>query len=122
VKIDKQYRYAYRNAPKQTQSLIREFMRKPKSFRQHVPLLYFILGSGSGTPPFKMSKKVADYEDVSTHRTLLGIQNCANCEYQYLKTINNKYICSQMRGRIEPKGWCKLWKPNIREHIKGIFT
>jgi len=118
IKIDRQYKRAYNNAPPEIKARIRKFMKQPKKFRENIPLLYFVLGEGQGTPPFKMSKRVAEYEDISKVRSLVGIRNCGNCEFQYLKTIRGKYICSQMRGEIKPEGWCKLWKPNPIAYIK----
>ena len=105
MRIDKQYQRAYENAPEEVRVLIRAFMKKPKEYRNNVPLLWFILGRGNGTPPYKMSKSVSNYNKVST-----STENCGNCRFTYMKVIDKKYICSQIRGAIKPEAWCKLWK------------
>ena len=97
-----QYPDAGKKASPEVQKIINDFKKGDK---KHEVLLYHILGDG--TPPYKMSKPEAKYADVSTVKG----QTCGNCEYAYLKIANKKYICSQMRGRIETKAWCRLWKP-----------
>lgn len=103
MNIDEQYKEAYDNAPAEVKAAIERFMRKPKAFRDNKPLLYFILGSG--TPPYKMSKKDSLYADKSINK-----QNCGNCIFTYIKHVENKPICSQIRGTIKLAGWCKLWQ------------
>ena len=53
--IDEQYREAYERAPEETKESILRFMQESKKVRDWKPLLYYVLGSG--TPPYKMSKK-----------------------------------------------------------------
>jgi hypothetical protein len=101
--IDEQYKEAYESAPEETRKSIQAFMSKPKAFRDKKPLLYYVLGSG--TPPYKMSKKDSLYVDNSTKR-----QKCSNCIFTYIKYVDNKPICSQIRGTIKLGGWCKLWR------------
>ena len=101
--IDPQYQEAYDKAPEDVKRAIEKFMRKPKSLRDYKPLLYYILGSG--TPPYKMSKKDSLYVDKSQKK-----QNCGNCIFTYIKYTENKPICSQIRGTIKLSGWCKLWE------------
>jgi hypothetical protein len=101
--IDEQYREAYEKAPEETKDAIERFMQLPKKVRDWKPLLYYVLGAG--TPPYKMSKKDSAYTDVSTKK-----QNCANCIFTYIKYVENKPICSQIRGTIRLEGWCKLWQ------------
>lgn len=103
MNIDEQYKEAYDNAPAEVKAAIERFMRKPKAFRDNKPLLYFILGSG--TPPYKMSKKDSLYADKSINK-----QNCGNCIFTYIKYVDKKPICSQIRGTIKLAGWCKLWQ------------
>ncbi len=100
--IDEQYKEAYEVAPDETKKAIETFMAKPKKFRDGKPLLYYVLGSG--TPPYKMSKKDSLYVDRSKKP-----QNCANCIFTYIKYVDKKVICSQIRGTIKLGGWCKLW-------------
>ena len=101
--IEEQYLEAYEKAPKETKDAIRKFMELPKKVRDNKPLLYYILGSG--TPPYKMSKKDSFYTDFSVKK-----QNCANCIFTYIKYVDKKPICSQIRGTIKLSGWCKLWE------------
>ena len=103
MEIDEQYKEAYDNAPAEVKAAIERFMRKPKAFRDNKPLLYFILGSG--TPPFKMSKKDSLYVDKTAKA-----QKCSNCIFTYIKYVDDKPICSQIRGTIKLGGWCKLWQ------------
>jgi len=82
-----------------------------KRFREMDPeerdtniLLYWLLGSG--TPPYKMSQEDAKYsDDAGTAETA-----CANCEFFYQKVPTGEYICSQIRGKVRPEGWCNQWK------------
>ena len=103
-KVDGQYQRAYANAPADIKVIILEFMRLPKQKRKEIPLLWYILGQSA--MPYKMSKKVAQYVDIVHGQQ----ENFGNCMFQYYRTYNKKYICSQMRGEINPNGWCKLWK------------
>lgn len=67
-------------------------------------LLYWLLGSG--TPPYKMSQEDAQYSDnAGTQETA-----CANCEFFYQKVPTGEYICSQIRGKVRPEGWCNQWQ------------
>mgnify|MGYP003140310448 CR=1 FL=1 len=102
--VDGQYRKAFDNAPVEIKERILEFQQLPIEERKRLPLLWFVLNQS--TAPFKMSKAVANYVDINQGSK----ENCGNCMYQYLRTYNKKYICSQMRGEINPQGWCKLWK------------
>lgn len=75
-------------------------------------LLYWLLGSG--TPPYKMSQEDAQYSDnAGTQETA-----CANCEFFYQKVPTGDYICSQIRGKVRPEGWCNQWKlaDNIQQN------
>ena len=100
--MEEQYKGAYEVAPDKTKKIIEDFMREPKSLRDKKPLLYYILGSG--TPLYKMSKKDSGYVDYSSKK-----QKCSNCVFTYIKYVDNKPICSQIRGTIKLSGWCKLW-------------
>ena len=103
MQIDEQYQDAYNKAPAETKKVIDAFQKEPASLRAEKPLLYYVLGSG--TPPYKMSKKDSEYVDKSVKK-----QNCANCIFTYIKYVDKKPICSQIRGTIKLGGWCKLWK------------
>ena len=101
--IDEQYKEAYERAPEATKRVIERFMKEPKEIKDWQPLLYYVLGSG--TPPYKMGKKESAYVDSSVKK-----QNCGNCIFTYVKYVDNTPICSQIRGAIKLKGWCKLWQ------------
>lgn len=103
--IDRQYIAAFKVAPPETKRAILRFMKKPEAYRDRKPLLYFILGSG--TPNYKMSKEASAYTDESP---LPDTQTCDNCIFAFQNVKTKKFICSQIRGNIKPKGWCDLWK------------
>jgi|TARA_R110000787_G_C13385506_1_gene442177 hypothetical protein len=103
-KVDGQYQQAYDKAPEDVKLIILDFMKLPKEQRTEQALLWYVLGQS--TAPYKMSKAVANYSDIVQGQK----EKCGNCQFQYLRTHNNKYICSQMRGEIMPSGWCKLWE------------
>ena len=93
------------NAPKGVRVEIEKWKKLPEKERRNVPLLYYILGSG--TPPYKMDPDQADYQEKSEVQG----ETCGNCEFAYLKVSNKTFICSQISGRITPAAWCRLWKP-----------
>ena len=97
------YSNAGKNAPPGVKTSINMFHKLPVDDKKELPLLYYILGSG--TPDYKMSKVDSDYTNKST-----GEQNCGNCEFAYKKVKTGKYICSQISGKIELGGWCRLWE------------
>lgn len=99
-----EYEKAGENAQPGVKHDIETWRELPDRVKDRVPLLYYLLGSG--TPPYKMSKTDSLYVDESTTEN----QTCANCEFAYKKVVRDRYICSQIRGPIKPKGWCKLWK------------
>jgi len=73
------------------------------------PLLYWILGGpegGVGTPPYKMSKDQSSYTDAASDPGT----SCATCEFLYQKTTTGEHICSQIRGKVEPEGWCNQYE------------
>lgn len=102
---DQKYQYpeAGRDAPKEVKTAIDRFREMASEDRDTDILLYWLLGSG--TPPYKMSKEDSDYVDKSS-----GEQKCSNCEYLYEKYATGEHICSQIRGKVEPEGWCNLWE------------
>jgi len=106
--LREQYLYSdvekYAKPQPEVEAAIKRFRALPEEQKAKTPLLYWLLGAG--TPPYKMSKEDSKYSDISPHADRV----CANCEFQYIKTANGHYICSQISGRIRPEGWCKLWK------------
>jgi len=105
---EKSKQYDYENAgdkaPEEVREAIEKFKNLDPNERETNILLYWLLGSG--TPPYKMSKEDSEYVDGVED----GNQVCANCEFMYQKVPSGEYICSQIRGKIKPGGWCKLWK------------
>ena len=71
--------------------------------KTQVPMLYSLLGSG--TPPLKMSRQDAAYQD-ERHASK---QQCDNCSSSYTNNVSQDSVCSQVSGEIEPGGWCRLW-------------
>lgn len=96
----------YPDAAKQSQPEIRAAMERFRSLparkRAELPALWWMLNDT--TQLFKMSKGDAQYTDHST-----GHDDCESCDYIYFSIRWQKYICSQIRGYIEPTGWCRLW-------------
>ncbi len=97
------YDEAGKNAPSAVQQAIAEFHNLPEAVKKNTPLLYYILGSG--TPEYKMSHADSEYTDKASNPST----TCGNCEFAYQKVINKKFICSQIRGHIQPEGWCNQW-------------
>jgi hypothetical protein len=81
---------------------IEQFRNLPNDAKADKPLLYWLLGSG--TPPYKMSKKDSLYKGKSYRG-----QNCGNCRFTFMRWVNKELICSQIQGNIELEHWCKLW-------------
>lgn len=90
------------NASSYVKKAIREFRKLPNDIKAQKPLLYWLLGSG--TPPYKMSKKDSKYQG----KEFRG-QNCGNCRFTYMRWINKELICSQIQGNVELDHWCRLW-------------
>jgi hypothetical protein len=101
-KGDFMYPDAGKNADPDVRLAIKYFRSLPASVRAKKPLLYWLLGSG--TPPYKMSKKDSRY----THQPVKG-QKCSNCRFAYQRVVDKKIICSQIEGEIKPSHWCRLW-------------
>ena len=102
--LDNDYLYpkAGINANKHIKQAIEEFRRLPNKEKQNKPLLYWLLGSG--TPPYKMSKKDSKYK-----RNSYRGQNCGNCRFTFMRWVNKELVCSQIQGNVELDHWCKLW-------------
>ena len=102
--ISEQYQYpkAGINANGYVQMAIEQFRSLPDDVKKNKPLLYWLLGSG--TPPYKMTKKDSKYMG----KPYRG-QNCGNCRFTFMRWVNKELICSQIQGNIELDHWCKLW-------------
>jgi hypothetical protein len=90
------------NANSYVKKAIRDFHRLPNSVKEQKPLLYWLLGSG--TPPYKMTKKDSAYQGKEYRG-----QNCGNCRFTFMRWVNKELICSQIQGNIELDHWCRLW-------------
>ncbi len=93
-------------APPGVRQAIRRFRREPLSLRSRIPLLYYLLGSG--TPPYKMSAEESAYVPMTNSR-----RRCGNCQYAYQHVGTGRFICSQIAGDIRLEGTCRLWKKVI---------
>lgn len=96
------YRGAVERSPKWIRVSFKVFLQLPDRFVLNTPFLYFVLGQG--TPAFKMEKNTADYG-----LSKVNGQSCGNCIYSYKNIVEEKNICSQVRGEIHARKWCKLW-------------
>lgn len=83
---------------------VREAIEDWQDADEDGPLLYWLLKSG--TPPYKMSKEESNYTDEAQDPRY----SCATCEFLYTETGSGQHVCSQIRGFVEPEGWCKLWE------------
>jgi hypothetical protein len=103
-KVTNEYLYpqAGANANPLVKKAIEQFRNLPNDVKADKPLLYWLLGSG--TPPYKMSKKDSLYKGKSYRG-----QNCGNCRFTFMRWVNKELICSQIQGNIELEHWCKLW-------------
>ena len=90
------------NANPLVKKAINQFRSLPNELKSQKPLLYWLLGSG--TPPYKMSKKDSHYQG----KPFRG-QNCGNCRFTFMRLVNKELICSQIAGNVELDHWCKLW-------------
>ena len=99
------YKYpnAGKKAPKEVKKAIKNFHNESKYLKNKKPLLYYLLGDG--TSPYKMSKFDSNYQNEPKEK-----QKCENCKFLYYQPLRENYICSQIRGKVEPEGWCRLWK------------
>lgn len=99
------YPLAGLNSPRGVRNAIREWRRRaPMKLRRNVPILYWLLGSG--TQPYKMSKEESGYVLYT-----VNAQNCANCRFNYQNASHGYYVCSHVQGDVGAKHWCRLWRP-----------
>jgi hypothetical protein len=99
------YSEAIKNAPIWIKKAWDEFNKLPQDVQQKTPFLYFVLGKGKGTPPFKMSKKESNYRDPSSNKDFI----CGNCIFYYVNPVKKIGVCSQIRGNVTYDAICKLW-------------
>lgn len=103
------YREGLSRSPKWIGLAFRAYLLLPNHIVLRTPFLYFILGSDISL--FKMDKGTTNY-GLSGE---VG-QKCGNCVKLYKNVVENKNICSMVRGNIEEGAWCHLWegdKPSL---------
>jgi len=98
------YPEAGRNAPFGVQQEIAAFREQSAEQRASMPLLYWLLGSG--TPDFKQSACDSAYRDRPN-----GQQTCVNCRFLFQEVKTKRLVCSQIAPYVSQKGWCRLWQP-----------
>jgi hypothetical protein len=99
------YNEALKNSPIWVKAAWSQFQKQPKKEQQKTPFLYFLLGKGKGTPPFKMSKRDSNYKDPSTNKDFI----CGNCIFYYTNPVKKIGVCSQIRGNVDYDAICRLW-------------
>ena len=99
------YSEALKNAPKWIKEAYSEFEKLSEKEQKKTPFLYFVLGKGKGTPPFKMSKKDSGYVNPSKNSNFV----CGNCIFYYYNPVKKISVCSQVRGNIAYDAYCPLW-------------
>jgi hypothetical protein len=99
------YKEALRNSPPWVKTAYTEFEKLPEKEKLKTPFLYFLLGKGKGTPPFKMSKKDSNYFSPSKNPDFI----CGNCIFYYENPVKKIGVCSQIRGNVGFKAICRLW-------------
>lgn len=99
------YEEALKDAPSWIQDAWKAFNELPKEEQFNTPFLYFVLGKGKGTPPFKMCKKESVYKEKSTNPNFI----CGNCIFYYINPVKKVGVCSQIRGNVKKEAICRLW-------------
>jgi hypothetical protein len=99
------YEEALKNSPIWVKKAYTEYVKLPLEIQKKTPFLYFLLGKGKGTPPFKMSKKDSNYKDPSTNKDFI----CGNCIFYYVNPVKKIGVCSQIRGNVDYDAICRLW-------------
>lgn len=99
------YQEALVNSPRWIKDAWIEFNKLPLEVQKKTPFLYFVLGKGKGTPPFKMSKKDSNYKDPSANKDFI----CGNCIFYYTNPVKKIGVCSQIRGNVDYDAICRLW-------------
>ena len=99
------YEEALKSSPIWVKQAYSEFNKLPISIKKKTPFLYFLLGKGKGTPPFKMSKSDSNYKDPSSNKDFI----CGNCIFYYVNPVKDVGLCSQIRGNVTYDAICRLW-------------
>lgn len=99
------YAEALKGAPRWIHDAWAEYNKLSTKEQRKTPFLYFVLGKGKGTPPFKMSKRDSNYKDPSTNKDFI----CGNCIFYYTNPVKKIGVCSQIRGNVDYDAICRLW-------------
>ena len=99
------YEEALKGSPVWVKQAYSEFNKLPIDIQKKTPFLYFLLGKGKGTPPFKMSKSDSNYKETSSNKDFI----CGNCIFYYVNPVKHIAVCSQIRGNVIDDAICRLW-------------
>ena len=99
------YSDALKDAPEWIKLAWKEYNNMGKDYMYNNPFLWFVLGKGKGTPPYKSSKKDSKYIDPTPYPKLY----CGNCIFYYIQPLRKIGLCSQIRGKVDYDAFCKLW-------------
>jgi len=100
------YNEALKDSPKWIRDAWNEYNKLDLKERERTPFLWFVLGKGKGTPPFKASKIDSKYKSRGSNPNVI----CGNCIFYYVQPIRGLKICSQIRGEVDYDGICRFWK------------
>jgi len=103
--MENNYNEALKDSPDWVKEAYDEFRKLPQWKQGNTPFLYYLLGTGKGTQPFKMPKHTANYQSLSPTAS----ERCGNCIFFFVQPKGGRNICSKIRGQVKPEGWCKLW-------------
>jgi hypothetical protein len=101
--FDPLYPDAGRNAQPEVQEALERWRQLSREEKLSGPLWHWLLGDP--TPVYKLPGEAVGYVSKSP----IDSRRCDNCRYAYKAVVDDKYICSVIRGTIEPEGWCELW-------------
>lgn len=104
--MDLDYKDALKDSPEWIKMAWEEYQKMGAEYMSNHPFLWFVLGKGKGTMPFKSSKKDAKYVHPSPYKGAY----CGNCIFYYVQPIRKTKVCSQMRGKVGYDAFCKLWE------------
>lgn len=100
------YEKAVQNAPEWIKTAWEEYKKMGEEYMSKTPFLWFILGDGKGTPPYKDTKKNSKYIDPSPYPNLC----CGNCIFYYTQPVRKVGLCSWIQGKVDYDAFCKYWK------------
>lgn len=100
------YKEALKDAPEWVKIAYQKYLKLGEEKMSKTPFLWFLLGDGKGTPPYKMPKKESKYKELTPYPNVY----CGNCRYYYEQPLRQIAVCSWVRGNVDYDGWCKYWK------------